>query len=139
MKHAPLKSFVPAAIAGLVITIAAPAGAQPVNLRPPGADASTGNMAPIAPRPPVATPDSSSAPAITNQAPAEGGGAASAPPPGPTITYALLPGHWTLRGARYVWVPPETVPRRVDAAPFVPGRYVWDDGAWVWAPAHRAD
>jgi len=27
----------------------------------------------------------------------------------PTFTYALLPGHWALRGASYVWVPPERV------------------------------
>ena len=28
--------------------------------------------------------------------------------PVPAVTYALLPGHWPLDGARHVWVPPET-------------------------------
>ena len=27
-------------------------------------------------------------------------------PAQPTFTYALLPGHWQLQGAQYVWVPP---------------------------------
>ena len=57
-------------------------------------------------------------------------------PPVPTVTYALLPGHWQLDGARYVWVPPETVLRRVDDRPFVQGRYVWRRGAWTWVPGH---
>ena len=61
---------------------------------------------------------------------------AQPPPSVPTVTYALLPGHWALHGAKYVWVPPETVPRRVEAATLVPGRYVWRDGAYVWVPAH---
>ncbi|MBN9560457.1 MAG: YXWGXW repeat-containing protein [Alphaproteobacteria bacterium] len=58
---------------------------------------------------------------------------AAAPPP---ATYALLPGHWALHGARHVWVPPETTLRRVQSADQVPGRYVWRNGAYVWAPAH---
>jgi hypothetical protein len=61
------------------------------------------------------------------------------PPPGPPpVTYALLPGHWRLRGATYVWVPPETRLRPVEDRPFVAGRYVWRDGAWVWVPGHYA-
>jgi hypothetical protein len=61
------------------------------------------------------------------------------PPPGPApVTYALLPGHWQLRGATYVWVPPETRLRRVEDRPFVPGRYVWRDGSWVWVRGHYA-
>ena len=61
------------------------------------------------------------------------------PPGPPSVTYALLPGHWQLEGARYVWVPPETALRRVEAWPLVEGRYVWHDGAWHWVPAHNED
>jgi len=57
-------------------------------------------------------------------------------PPVPAVTYALLPGHWQLDGARYVWVPPETSGRRVEDRPFVQGRYVWRGGAWTWVPSH---
>ena len=57
-------------------------------------------------------------------------------PAQPTITYALLPGHWQLRGAQYVWVPPETIPRPVPYWHFVEGYYVWRGGEWVWVPAH---
>jgi hypothetical protein len=57
-------------------------------------------------------------------------------PAQPTVTYALLPGHWQLKGAQYVWVPPETVPRPVAYWRFVEGRYVWRGGEWVWVPAH---
>jgi hypothetical protein len=53
-------------------------------------------------------------------------------PAQPVITRALLPGHWTLQGARYVWIPPETTPRRVQSAALVPGAYVWQNGAYVW-------
>ena len=59
--------------------------------------------------------------------------------PEPVITRALLPGHWTLHGARYVWIPPETRLRRVQTAGLVPGAYVWRDGAYVWVPAHYAN
>lgn len=48
---------------------------------------------------------------------------AYAPPP--VTTYALLPGHWTLRGATYEWTPPETMLRRVETQRAVQGRYVW--------------
>jgi hypothetical protein len=75
---------------------------------------------------------------------AAGGTAAAAPPAAsaqlvpaqPAVTYALLPGHWQLRGAQYVWVSPETVPRPVAYWRFVEGRYVWRGGEWVWVPAH---
>ena len=63
-----------------------------------------------------------------------------APPrPGPAqpiVTYALLPGHWQLQGAQYVWVPPETAPRPVVYWRLVQGRYVWAGGEWIWVPAH---
>jgi len=52
------------------------------------------------------------------------------PPSQPSVTYALLPGHWQLEGARYIWVPPETALRRVEARPLIEGRYVWRDGEW---------
>jgi WXXGXW repeat (2 copies) len=58
------------------------------------------------------------------------------PPPQPVITRALLPGHWALHGARYVWVPPDTTLRRVQSAGLVPGTYVWRNGAYVWVPTH---
>ena len=54
----------------------------------------------------------------------------------PVITRALLPGHWALQGARYVWIPPETKLRRVQSAGLVPGANVWHSGAYVWVPAH---
>jgi len=57
-------------------------------------------------------------------------------PDQPIVTYALLPGHWQLQGAQYVWVPPETVPRPVAYWRFVQGRYVWRGGNWGWVPAH---
>jgi hypothetical protein len=57
-------------------------------------------------------------------------------PDQPSVTYALLPGHWQLQGAQYVWVPPEIDPRPVAYWRFVQGRYVWRGGNWVWAPAH---
>jgi hypothetical protein len=57
------------------------------------------------------------------------------PPPPPAITRALLPGHWALHGARYVWVPPETTLRPVQSPEVVPGAYVWRNGAYVWVPA----
>jgi len=56
-------------------------------------------------------------------------------PAEPIVTYALLPGHWQLQGAQYVWAPPETVPRPVAYWRFVQGRYVWSGGEWVWVPA----
>ena len=58
------------------------------------------------------------------------------PPEPPPVTRALLPGHWQLRGANYVWMPPETTLRRVEERLYVQGRYAWRSGAWVWLPAH---
>jgi hypothetical protein len=60
------------------------------------------------------------------------------PPPPPPATYALLPGHWELHGWKYVWVPPENLPRRVEYRPFVLGHYVWRDRRWTWVPSHYA-
>jgi len=60
-------------------------------------------------------------------------------PAQPVITRALLPGHWTLQGARYVWIPPETTPRQVQSAALVPGAYVWQNGAYVWISQHYAN
>ena len=57
-------------------------------------------------------------------------------PDQPIVTYALLPGHWQLQGAQYVWVPPESVPRPVAYWRFVQGRYVWRGGNWIWLPAY---
>ena len=58
------------------------------------------------------------------------------PPPAPMVTYALLPRHWALNGARWIWVPPETQLRPVVPATRVAGRYVLRDGAYVWVPTH---
>jgi len=56
----------------------------------------------------------------------------------PMVTSALLPGHWQLEGARYVWVPPDKEPRPVVYRPLIEGRYVydWGAGSWVWNPLH---
>ena len=59
-----------------------------------------------------------------------------APPIQPTVTYALLPGHWQLQGSQYLWVPPETIPRPVSHWRFVEGLYVWRGGEWIWVAAH---
>jgi hypothetical protein len=58
------------------------------------------------------------------------------PPPLSITTRALLPGHWALHGSNYVWVPPETRLREVQAAALVQGRYVWRNGLYVWVPTH---
>jgi hypothetical protein len=66
---------------------------------------------------------------------------ATLPPPPqqePSVTYALLPGHWHLVGARYVWIPPATVLRRVEDRPIVGGVNVWRDGHWTFVPQHYA-
>jgi hypothetical protein len=52
------------------------------------------------------------------------------------ITRALLPGHWQLQGAGYVWVPPETRLRVVEARPLIPGQNVWTHGRWIFVPTH---
>jgi hypothetical protein len=86
-----------------------PASAQPIDLlAPPSVTAP--------PSPPPLTP-----------APAAGP---------PVVTYALLPGHWQLQGAQYVWVLPDTVPRPVVSGRLVQGHYVWRAGEWIWVPAH---
>ena len=73
----------------------------------------------------------------SNMAPA----APVAPPSSaqPVITRALLPGHWALQGARYVWIPPEIKPRRVQSAALIPGAFFWHNGAYVWVPEHYAN
>ena len=60
------------------------------------------------------------------------------PPPWPSVTYALLPGHWQLKGAQYVWIPPERTPRLVVARRIVPNQNVWENGRWVYVPSHFA-
>ncbi len=75
----------------------------------------------------AAAPGAAAAPAVPPAPP---------PLPQPVITRALLPGHWALHGARYVWTPPETTLRRVQSAGLVPGAYVWRDGAYAWVPTH---
>ena len=60
-------------------------------------------------------------------------------PAAPVVTRALLPGHWQLKGAGYVWVPPETTLRLVQTRPLVPGQNVWMGGRWIYVPSHYAD
>ena len=86
------------------------------------------------PATPVSFPPPMSAP--TPLQPAAPLPVAALPPPPPPVTKALLPGRWELRGARYVWVPPDTQLRVVEDRPWLQGRYVWRDGAWVWVAAH---
>jgi hypothetical protein len=56
----------------------------------------------------------------------------------PKATSALLPGHWQLAGAHYVWIPPDKEPRPVEKWRLIEGRLVfdWSDGKWVWTPPH---
>lgn len=60
------------------------------------------------------------------------------PPLPPPISYALLPGHWQLDGARYVWVPPDRIQRRAVDRALLPNQYDWRDGRWVFVPQHGA-
>ena len=92
------------------IALSQAAWAQPISLTP----------API-----VATPIPPPIPVVT--APA-----VVLPPP---VTEALLPGHWQLEGARYVWVPPETRLRPVQLRPLLLVENVWKDGT-VGVRAH---
>jgi hypothetical protein len=117
MSHLP-KALAFAALAGWLAGAAAGARAQPVDLGP-GAPAQ---------------PDGAYVP--YGQPQSAGPVVIYAPPAVPTFTYALLPGHWALRGASYVWVPPERVLRPVQTGALVPGRFAWRDGAYVWVPAH---
>ena len=91
-------------------------------------DALSASAAAVAFPPPVAAP--------TPRQPAAPVVVAAIPPGPPPVTKALLPGRWELRGAKYVWVPPDSELRRVDERPWQQGRYVWRDRAWVWVPAH---
>lgn len=90
------------------LTAAAPLPAQPIDLLAP--PTATAPPSPVTPAPPAAGP--------------------------PVVTYALLPGHWQLQGAQYVWVPADTVPRPVVSGRLVQGHYVWRAGEWIWVPAH---
>jgi hypothetical protein len=56
-----------------------------------------------------------------------------APPP---VTYARLPGHWQLEGARYVWVPPDRFLRPTANLATVRPQYVWRDGRWEFVPQY---
>jgi hypothetical protein len=103
-------TFCTAAVFTIIAASAvSPASAQPVQLLPPAAQPH-----PVLVAPPVAL----------------------MPGPAPQ-TYALLPGHWKLDGATYVWVPPETMLRPVDRRQLTGGHYAWLDGRWVWVPVHR--
>jgi len=81
------------------------------------------------------TPTPELSPAVT--APLFPPAALYAAPEVPVFTQALLPGHWALHGATYVWVPPDTKLRPVQPITPVPGNYVWQDGAYVWVPRHN--
>src|SRR5215472_2400376 len=115
----------------MVMAAAAPgvAAAQPIDLLAPAVTAGRGDLPssdtcrPISPEAPVPSTASPAPPPIARPAPSL---------TQPTATYALLPGHWQLEGAQYVWVPPETVPRPVEYRPFIEGHYSWRDGQWVW-------
>jgi hypothetical protein len=61
---------------------------------------------------------------------------APGPPPPRPHTFAMLPGHWQLDGATYVWVKGDDTLRPVEPHPFVQGHYAWRDRAWVWVPDH---
>jgi hypothetical protein len=113
------------AVAALTALASLPglAAAQPIKLLAPAVTAgpndtaSSDTRSPMSAAAPVRTP----APSAPAQA---------------MFTYALMPGHWQLEGARYVRVPPATVPRPVEYRPFIQGRYIWRSGEWVWVPAH---
>jgi len=114
-------SVSPDALAGaaiITLVVVAATHAQPIDIGPGAPSQSVGSFPPY-----------------DTQQPA-GGAVTYTAPAAPIVTYALLPGHWALRGADYVWVPPERVLRPVQSGVPVPGRYVWRDGAYVWVPAH---
>jgi hypothetical protein len=87
-----------------------PASAQPIDLLAPPTVTAPPSPLPVTPAPPAAGR--------------------------PVVTSALLPGHWQLQGAQYVWVPPDTAPRPVVSGRLVQGHYVWRARKWVWVPAH---
>ncbi len=105
-----------AAAIGLSALICAPVGAQPSFLAP--AAHCDGNVGPADRRSVVSQP-----------LPA---------PPISAATRALVPGHWTLYGSNYDWVPRETRLRAVQTAALVQGGYVWRNGSYVWVPTHYA-
>jgi hypothetical protein len=62
------------------------------------------------------------------------------PPPVPTVTKALLPGHWQEGSWQYHWVPPETRLRPVETRAVQQGQFVFKTGiGWVWVPTHYVD
>jgi hypothetical protein len=58
----------------------------------------------------------------------------AAPPPAPMVTRALRAGRWELRQSGYVWVPPDTVLRPVQAAARGAPRWVWDGDEYRLLP-----
>ena len=114
-----------AAAMSLSAPICPPAGAQPSGLAP--ATQPEGNIGHSEAGPVFARP------LLT---PADTALAGQPQPPISVTTLALLPGHWALNGSDYVWVPPETRLRAVQAAPLVQGSYVWRNGSYVWVPMH---
>jgi len=113
---------------GLSAPICAPAGAQPSGLAP--ATQPEGNIGHTEAGFVIARP---------LHTPANTALADQPPPPISVTTLALLPGHWALNGSDYVWVPPETRLRGVQAAPLVQGSYVWRNGSYVWVPMHYSN
>jgi YXWGXW repeat-containing protein len=123
--------FAGAGLAPLLAAAPGLASAQPIDFLAPVGSARPGDMPssdtrrPISPAAPVPSTTSPASPPVARPAP---------PVTQPTATYALLPGHWQLEGAQYLWVSPETVPRPVEYRPFIQGHYAWRDGQWVWVP-----
>jgi hypothetical protein len=117
-----------AAAISLSAPICAQAGAQPSGLAP--ATQPEGN---------IGHSEAGSVIAWPLLTPANTALADQPPPPFSVTTRALLPGHWALNGSDYVWVPPETRLRAVQAAPLVQGSYVWRNGSYVWEPMHYSN
>lgn len=68
-------------------------------------------------------------------APAAPPALADAPSPSvPIITRALRAGRWELGGAKHVWVPPDTAPRRVATTHPTAPRWVWDGDEYRLRP-----
>jgi hypothetical protein len=95
-------------LTALAAAAAFPASAQPIDLLAPPSVTAPPSPLSVTPAQPAASP--------------------------PVVTYALLPGHWQLQGAQYVWVLPETVPRPVMYERLVQGHYVWRAGEWSGCP-----
>ncbi|MGA2191015.1 MAG: hypothetical protein ABSH33_21055 [Steroidobacteraceae bacterium] len=62
--------------------------------------------------------------------------AETVPPPPPQGAYIWRPGHWKWNGYKYHWVVGEYVLRRPKMHEWVPGAWVMQGGAWVWAEPH---